>query len=280
VRGLTIDQWSMQAFMSEGTWDDFGEIAADLQYSTNFITGSIRNNSKIRLTDIALVLGSSIQRIPSLSPGEEVQVRLEMPNLATPNLGAPLSYRLFEQEFSQPMPTGISRELQLKQNLVDNLFSYGFNAPSSAMFGAKGAVGDITQVLLLGWFDDAPPNLTVSGRSIAQQTTGLLSMNLSYSFPDSGHLSLPPGLIPSAIVEMPVEGGSCGYPGTQAIYLGRGTGVIEFYLPETFQGVNIDELVVYIGTEGGWEQVPKPPYTTGIKPPIKNWLIQIPGRIL
>jgi hypothetical protein len=256
VRGLTIDQWSMQAFMSEGTWDDFGELAADLQYSTNIITGSLRNNSKILLTDIALVLGSSIQRIPSLSPGEEAQVSLEMPNLATPNLGAPLSYRLFEQEFSQPMPTGISRELQLKQNLVDNLFTYGFNAPGSAMFGAKGGVGDITQILLLGWFDDAPPNLTVSGRSIAQQTIGLLTMNLSYTFPHSGHLSLPPGLVPSAIVEMPIEGGSCGYPGTQAIYLGRGTGVIEFYLPETFQGINLDELVVYIGTEGGWERVP------------------------
>jgi hypothetical protein len=256
VRGLSVDQWSMQAFMSEGTWEDFGEIIADLQYSNNFITGSLRNNSKISLTDIGLVFGSSIQRIPRLSPGEEAQVSLEMPNLTKPNFGAPLSYRLFEEEFSQPMPTGISRELQLKQNLIDNLFSYGFNVSSSAMVGPKGGSSDVTQILMLGWFNDAPPNLTVSGRSIAQQTTGLFSMTLSYSFPDSGHLALPPGLIPSAIVEMPIEGGSCGYPGTPAIYLGRGAGVVEFYLPEAFQGVTLDKLVVQLGTEAGWERAP------------------------
>jgi hypothetical protein len=256
VRGLSVDQWSMQAFMSEGSWDDFGEIAANLQYSNNFVTGSLRNNSKIKLTDIALILGSSIQHIPSLLPGKEAQVSLEMPNLSTPNFGAPLSYRLFEQEFSQPMPTGISRELQLKQNLVDNLFTYGLNIPSQASFGSKGGSNDATQILMLAWFDDAPPNLMVSGRSITQQTTGLLTVNLPYSFPDSGHLSLPPGLIPNAIVEMPIEGGSCGYPGTPALYLGRGSGVIEFYLPETLQGVTLDRLVVQLSTEGGWEQAP------------------------
>jgi hypothetical protein len=256
VRGLSVDQWSMQAFMSEGTWEDFGEISADLQYSNNFVSGTLRNNSSISLADIGLVFGNTIQHIPRLSAGEEAQVRLEMPDLTTPNFGAPLSYRLFEKEFSQPMPTGISRELQLKQNLVDNLFSYGFSVPSSAWFGPKSGINDATQILLVGWFSDAPPNLTVSGRSVAQQTTGLLTTTLSYSFPDSGYLSLPAGMIPSAIAEMPFEGGSCGYPGTTAIYLGRGEGVVEFYLPNPLHGITVDKLIVELGTEAGWEKAP------------------------
>jgi hypothetical protein len=256
VRGLSVDQWSMQAFLAEGTWDDFGEITADLHYSNNFVVGSLWNNSSVNLTDVALVLGNNITRIPSLSSGEEIQVSIEMPDLSALNLGYSLSYRLFEKEFSQPMPTGPSRELQLKQTLVDNLFSYGINSPSLGTFNAKSSGIDMTQLSLLAWFNEAPPDLMVSGRSITQQTTGLLYMSLPFSFPESGHLSLPPGLIPATIVALPTEGGTCGYPGTPAIYLGRGAGVMDFYLPESFQGLTVDRLNLHLGTEGGWETAP------------------------
>ena len=256
VRGLSVDQWSMQAFMAEGIWEDFGEVSANLEFSGNAIAGVLRNHSRVALTEIVLVIGSNIQRIQNLQPGEDAQIQIEIPNLVTPDFGAPLSYRIFEQEFSQPMPTGPSRQLQLKQTLVDNLFSYGISFSSRKFSGVSGAGSDSTQLLLLAWFNDAPPALKVSGRSIAQQTTGMLYMYLPYTFPASGQISLPPGLIPSTLVELPIEGGTCGYPGTPAVYLGRGAGVIDFFLPESLNGISLHELVVYLGTEGGWDRAP------------------------
>jgi hypothetical protein len=256
IRGLSVDQWSMQAFVAEGTWKDFGDISADLLYSDNLIGGLLQNNSSIQLTDIALVIGNNIQRIQSLAPGGEAQVSLELSKITTSDFGAPLSYRIFENEFAKPMPTGISRELQLKQTLIDNLFSYGVNLTSSALPGTKSGGNQANQLLMIAWFTEAPPNLIVSGRTISQQTTGLLYMSLPYDFSDSGHLSLQPGLIPSAIVELPTEGGTCGYTGSSAIYLARGEGVIEFYIPTSLQGLNVEKLVVDLVAEAGWDRAP------------------------
>jgi hypothetical protein len=256
VRGLSVDQWSMQAFMTEGAWVDFGEIRADLSLTGNTVVGTLRNDTQIKFTDVALVLGSNIQRFERLDPGEEVQIQLEIPNLLGQDFWNPLSYRLFESEFSRPMPSGPSRQLQLKQTLIDNLSSYGYNISSSSLISGKGSTMDASSILLIGWFDQAPPDMKIAGREPTQQTTGLLHMNLTYRFPEQGKVSIPPGLVPGTIVEMPFEGGTCGPPGTTAIYLGRGESVVDFYLPDTLQGINLESLVLHIGTEGGWSRTP------------------------
>ncbi len=256
VRGLSVDQWSMQGFMTEGIWEDFGEIVSDLNFSGSAIVGTFRNDTRITLTDVALVLGSNIQRFASLAPGEEVQVYLEMPNLVGPDFGNPLSYRLFESEFSRPMPSGPPRQLQLKQTLIDNMISYGYNMASSSMIGGKGSAVDASRILLVAWFDQAPPDMKVAGREPAQQTTGLLYMNLPYRFPDQGHLTIPAGLLTGTIITLPAEGGTCGPPGTPAIYLGRGESVMDFFLPENLQNIELESLILHIGTEGGWSRTP------------------------
>ena len=256
VRGLSVDQWSMQAFMTEGVWEDFGEIESDLYFSGSAIVGTLSNDTAITLKDVALVLGSNIQRIESLAPGEKVPVTIEMPNLVGPDFGNPLSYRLFESEFSKPMPSGPPRQLQLKQTIIDNLISYGYNMTSSSVIGGKGNPIDASHILLIAWFDQAPPEIKVAGREPAQQTTGLIYMNLPYRFPDQGSLSIPAGLLSGTIVEMPVEGGTCGPPGTTAIYLYRGGSVMDFYLPDNMGELTLDHLVLQIGTEAGWSRAP------------------------
>jgi hypothetical protein len=256
VRGLSVDQWSMQAFMTEGIWEGFGEIDPDLHFSGSAIVGTLRNNTGLEFADVALVLGSNIQRFERLAPGEEVQVQIEMPSLVGPDFGNPLSYRLFESEFSKPMPSGPPRQLQVKQTLIDNLISYGYNMASSSMIGGKGSAVDASHILLVAWFDQAPPEMKVAGREPAQQTTGLLYMNLPYQFPDQGRVAIPAGLLSGTIIAMPAEGGTCGPAGTTAIYLGRGESVMDFYMPENMQGLKIANLVLHIGTEGGWNRVP------------------------
>ena len=70
VRGLSIDQWSMQSFMSEGTITSFGSFEADLQVKNDRLVGTIRNSTTYNLTDCFVILGSKFTRLGDLAPGE------------------------------------------------------------------------------------------------------------------------------------------------------------------------------------------------------------------
>ncbi|RPI31282.1 MAG: hypothetical protein EHM70_11865, partial [Chloroflexota bacterium] len=96
MRGLTVNQWSMQAFMTEGTWTDLGEITSDLSLEDQAITGVVHNNTSQTIKDAVLVIGNQFKRLGDLEPGAEVDVQMDLPELSQPDFGPPLSYRLFE----------------------------------------------------------------------------------------------------------------------------------------------------------------------------------------
>ena len=54
------------------------------------------------------------------------------------------------------------------------------------------------------------------------------------------------------MVETPLEGGTCGPPGSAAVYINRGQAVFEFQLPEEVRGIQVDELTLLLTSEGGW----------------------------
>jgi hypothetical protein len=56
---------------------------------------------------------------------------------------------------------------------------------------------------------------------------------------------------------MPREGGLCGEAGVAAVYIGRGDALFEFRLPEELQDVEVEELVLAIGSDGGWTEPPE-----------------------
>jgi hypothetical protein len=80
---------------------------------------------------------------------------------------------------------------------------------------------------------------------------------LSISFPQSGAISLPPGLIPGRLASMPREGGQCGMPGTAGVYINRGDAVFEFNLPAEVQDVNVDNLKLTIYSDAGFFNAPE-----------------------
>lgn len=255
VRGLAVNQWSMQTFMAEGLWADFGRVVGDLRIEGDGLTGTVRNETNHTLTDVVIVLGSRFVRLGDLPPGKEVPVTMELPAIADQRFGPPLSYLLFEDQFNQPGLGGPSREAQLKQTVVGSVFDQeGRFGPMSSIRPGSGGVSPQGPVLL-GWLDEAPPDVQVAGREPVQQTTALLYAPLSYRLPDKGDISLPPGLIPGALVEMPVEGGTCG-PGVASVWLGRGQAVFEFQVPEEIRDVQVEKLELIIGTDGGWAQPP------------------------
>jgi hypothetical protein len=244
----------MQTFMTEGVWSDFGQVVSDLRIEGENLVGFVRNETGHTLTDVVLLLSNRFARLGDVLPGEGVPVTMNLSRLASERSG-PIGWRLFEEQFSQPGPGGPPREVQLKQTVVDSVFQQGgMFGPESSVMPFRG--GSPPQgLVLLGWVDEAPPEVRADGRKPAQQTTALLYTSLSFHLPNEGNVSLPPGLIPGAVVEMPVEGGPCG-PDATFVYIGRGQATFEFQVPQGVWDVEVEKLKLILGSDGGWGQPP------------------------
>jgi hypothetical protein len=78
----------------------------------------------------------------------------------------------------------------------------------------------------------------------------LLYTPLTYHLPETGDISLPPGLVAGVLSTMPREGGRCG-PHATAVWLGRGEAVFDFQLPDDIRDVRVNALKLLIGSIGG-----------------------------
>jgi hypothetical protein len=264
VRGLNVNQWSMQSFMTEGTWQNFGGVTSDLQFQGETLSGTVRNDTAYKINGAALILGTQIYKLGDLAPGDTKTVSMNVATLIDQLFGSPISYKLFQEYFDQPLPNGPPREIQLKQNILDNLFQGG--SSFGPMFSSKAPTLDmasLSRLVILGWVDEAPPDISVSGRQPAQITTGLLLQPLKYRFANGDHISLPPGFVPGTIIELN-DGGYCGPTGMPAVYLGRQRVVFEFQIPGfgdqttdiSLQPSAIESLILNIGSDGGSSQAP------------------------
>jgi hypothetical protein len=257
VRGLAVNQWSMQTFMSEDAWADTGRIEARIELDGDALVGTARNATRYDLKDVVLVLGMQFVRLGDLARGEEARVHLDLSKRGEDAFGAPLGYRLFQEQLQQTGPGGPPREIQLKQTVLDSVFSAGgkFSASSSRWPGGAAMGGSTGGPFVLGWFGEAPPEILVGGRRPAVQAMGLLLAPVDYRLPSSGALAIPPGLIPGTVTQMPAEGGMCGMPGSTAVYIGRGEAAFEFQLP-TELALTPETLIVELGSDGGWSGPP------------------------
>ncbi|MBN1639843.1 MAG: hypothetical protein JXA09_01315 [Anaerolineae bacterium] len=256
VRGLAVNQWSMQTFVSEDVWQDAGGIAADLTVDGDALVGAVRNETSLLLEDVVLILGTSFVRLGDLQPGATADVSLPIGGANGGPMGAPLSYRLFEDAFNEPGPNGIAREVQFKQIVLDSVFETGgkFGILSSGS-GLRNVSGGSAQLYVVGWFDEAPPLVRVGERRPAEQTMGLLYAPLTYRLGTEGGLAIPPGLIGGVLSQYPQEGGPCGPGDGAAVYIGRGAAVFDFALPAEVGG-DVQTIVVQIGSDGGWGGAP------------------------
>ena len=254
VRGLAVNQWSMQTLMTESVWADFGEVVGDLRIEGDGLVGTVRNETAHTLTDVTLILGSYFVRLGDLAPGAEAPVTMELVDLSNQRFGPDISWRLFEDQFSGVGPTGPPREAELKRTVVSSIFqSSGGFGPNGVRWAGEG--GSPQSLILLGWLDKAPPDVQVAGREPAQQTTALCYAPLSFHLPEEGEISLPPGFIHGTLIEMPVEGGPCG-PDMGSLWLGRGQATFEFQMPDDVRDMQVRELKLVLGSDGGWWQPP------------------------
>jgi hypothetical protein len=251
VKGLSVNQWSMQSFMAEATWPSFGQISGDLRIQNDVLTGTVRNDTQYTLRDTVLALQTRFVRLGDLGPGQTHEINLGLSNLQSDRFGPPLTYRLYQEPYAGgPQP----RDVQVKANIISATFENGmYSKMSSASMRvnalAPGASSTATVVTVFGWLDQAPPVVEVPNNRLSQQVTALVYTNLSYSLPESGLLALPPGMVPGSITKMPENGGICG--NALSLHMTSGEAQIDYILPEALKDFSVDTLKLALWLDSG-----------------------------
>lgn len=249
VQGLSVEQWSMQSFISEGMSVEFGPVNASLFLEEGRLKGTITNASKYDLSDAFLVVGTNFEKLGDLPAGASAEVSLDLSNPPQPQFGPSISYAIYQNELSYqsgPPP----RIVEVKRAIVENLFERTPSILTARLSGA-GSFTPAQTPYFLAWLDEAPPQVEVSGVQPAQQVTAVLVLPLEYRLPASGEVFLPPGMIAGELVVTPQEGGTCGPPGILAVYLARGEAILEFTLPPLIRGLQIKTLHIHLSSDMG-----------------------------
>jgi hypothetical protein len=257
VRGLSVDQWSMQNFMIEDLSMDFGELSSDLRLEDNVLTGQIRNDSQFDIQGVVIVMGNNFTQLGDLPAGSSAEVNLNFLDFKQEDMwGPPISYKIFESQFSD---NKTSRQAEVRRMIAESLLerSPQFISAVSSKFMPSGGPSNANQVpVLLGWVDQAPPEVGVAGEKPSQQITAAVYMPLNYEFPTAGMITLPAGLIPGTLIETPVQGGSCGTNRVTSVYLSSGQATFEYTLPEFAHNLQADNLKLSIWNDSNWITAP------------------------
>ncbi len=255
VQGLGIDQWSMQSFMIEGSIADFGSLQGQLRLSPDQISGELTNQTTRTFDDAYIVLGTKFSSLGKIEPGSKTKFSLDLTDLASPNLGASLSYAMFEPEITGAVSTVEQRKLEARRSLIENILER--TPPYISANNGPSAPLSIQTPIFIGWMEDSPPEIRIQGVEPGQQTTSVTLMPLNYQLPESGPIAFPVGLIPGALVSYPRDGGSCGMPGSTGVYVNRGEAIFEFRLPAQTAGVILSNLQLAIFSDSAIFSLPQ-----------------------
>jgi hypothetical protein len=249
VRGLTVNQWSMQSFMTESTWE-IGEMRGELVVQDGKLTGMLSNQSDYDLKDVVAVLHNNFVRLGDLAAGDSVEVNLELGDFENVVFGGGISWRIYESQFD-PASRRTSRETDFRRMILEGVLDQGFMYGGSTFPGSVRSAKDLdftSEATILGWIDQAPPKVLVNG-TVPQETANALYLaQLAYHYPSSGRINVPVGMIPGVVAEMPVAGGICGGM-TTSLWFDRGEAVMEFILPPEIAGVSPEAMQLFIKSD-------------------------------
>jgi hypothetical protein len=156
VRDLAVGFGSLRTIRAE-TQAVVPKIHAELALVNGALTGTIRNDSTVKLEKPAVVLGGNVRVLRDLLPGEQADVSLPV---ATSNtFGQALSDRIFGQMFfgQTGSTTETARRDQTRHLVVDQL-TYDPQFGNAGRLAADGPV-------LLAWGSDAVIDVAVEGQT-------------------------------------------------------------------------------------------------------------------
>ena len=156
VRDLSVGFGSLRTIRAQSQ-AVVPKVHTELALVNGTLTGTIRNDSAVKLEKPAIVLGGNVKVLKDLQPGEQVTVSLAITNQNM--FGASLSDRIFGQIFfgDTGTTTENARRDQTRHLVVDQL-TYD---PQFGNFGRLGTDGPV----LLAWGRDAVLDVAVEGQA-------------------------------------------------------------------------------------------------------------------
>jgi len=250
VRGLSVNQWSMQSFMTETSLEDVGQLNANLQIKNGALTGTITNDTGYPLKDVIVLLRPNFIRIGDLDVDTAANVDLEIAGSQRDiRYGPSISWEIYGS-------SGIgtpSREQEFKrmvlESVIDQQYYYGSNMRPGESRSAK-ELDAMPTVTILGWLEGAPPEVFVNGESPQESANSLLITETTFNFPEEGEISFPVGLLPGVVASLPFSGGICG-PGVTSVWIEQGEAVFEFIIPSEIGNIEVSSLNFSIQIDSG-----------------------------
>lgn len=242
VKGITVNQWAMQRFTVEDTWPELGRLTGRVEIQGDVLRGTVKNDTGISLKDVVVVVNRRYQMVGNLAPGEEKTVDLGVGGMTRDMYGPSISYKLYMEPIT--MNGGqIPRDIQLKTTILDN----ALDGPpwANISLAASAQPGGVPNAVVMGWSDQAPPEVHVQGSEASQVTTALVYSLLPLSVPQNGRISIPPGLIPGEFASDVVSYGKCGPMTSTSIYLDNNSEMVfrfklpVFVQPDQVEGLNL-----------------------------------------
>ncbi len=232
LRGVQVNQWSMQGFQIESAMPDGWAIESNISSDDDHVRGTVVNRTPESITDAVFVIGNYYTRLGDLPPGESRSIDKDLQN------GNQMSfpYFLFEAMNLNPGLGAPSREAQMRQQFLSSYFqTYGgmSNAPSYPT--------------LIGWMRASPLDVQIPSARWATQQTSLVIAALKIEYP-SGAIRLSPGTVADRIVSTEGNVGICG-PDSQ-LSLNNGNAVLEYQLPEELTTMRVTRLSLVMPTVG------------------------------
>lgn len=241
VRGLAVDQWSMQSFVAETTSAEAPGLSARLTVKRGGLQGEVVNQSNETWQDVIVLFNTQFQKLGDIAPGQAVDIRLDFENSGMfMGFG---SYILYQDESNQP--NGPSREVSFKQSVLDGLI---FN-------GNRFDLSD--RPLLFAWRNQSSPlQVSVEGREINTQKTTFLYSPLSLNF-DQAEVSVPPGFTQLENFSVTGNASPCNYgPGIEGFSVYQGSADLKLSLPNSLRHVQPTRLDLLIQSDGSWPTLP------------------------
>ena len=259
VRGLTVNQWSMQSFMTETSLENIGELRATLTLENGRLVGTVTNNTDQPLKDVILVLRPNYVKLGDLEVGASADVNLSLDLTQDMMYGPAMSWKIYEAQLSQPALGVSQRQFEFKravlEAVLDQQYYYGSGINPGQIRSAK-ELDALPSVTLLGWMKTAPPTVSINGEVPQEVANALYFTQTSFQFPESGAVIIPVGLIPGLVAELPFNGGTCGSGGT-SLWIDKGEAILEFIIPSKIMPLRVDNLKFNLQTDSGIMNTPQ-----------------------
>ncbi len=241
VRGLSVNQWSMQSFVAETVPAESPGLVSQMTADRESLHGRLENQGGFTWQDVVVIFNGRFQKLGDLAPGQTAEISLTLDQNSDMMMGFS-SYVLFQDEFNRP--GGTSREANFKQTVLDSVLFNSFQ-------------NDLPRgPFLIGWLNDSPLPVRVEDRAVSTQKTSLAYGTLPLTF-DHSHIVVPPGFGQIETLALTGNASSCNYGRqTRGYYPYQGTVETKISLPARVRQIRPRQLDLYIYTDAGWAELP------------------------